>query len=265
LAREKGWFLAWDDANWLYLINRNGERQAQRHFDGGLNAGCCSDDGSTYVALGNRGEIYWLAPDLTTRWERTLPHTIVAGGVDSFGGHLALSDGQGNLHLLNRVGEPLSKISTPRPLRHLTFATTAALLFATADFGLVACFDLKGQWLWRDGLVAHVGSLCVNGAGDYVVLACYSEGLCRYGNGGAKLTPFALPEPCRLASQSFDGQLLLGAGQTNRIYLVDAAGQTLSSHALEARVAALALGPLGDYAIAAGDDGLLVGLDLRNV
>src|SRR5205814_3288339 len=85
LAREKGWTLAWDETDWLYLLNQKGERQAQFHAPGALAAACCSDDGSAYVAVGGRGEIWWLAPDLMTRWERSLPAPALAAALDTFG------------------------------------------------------------------------------------------------------------------------------------------------------------------------------------
>ena len=50
----------------------------------------------------------------------------------------------------------------------------------SADFGLTACYDSAGRCVWRDGLVAHAGSLAVSGDGSVLVLACFSEGLCYY-------------------------------------------------------------------------------------
>src|SRR5439155_1274703 len=64
LVREKGWLLAWDDQNWLYLLNRNGERQGQLRTTGSLTTACASEDGSAFAAGGGQGQIWWLAPDL---------------------------------------------------------------------------------------------------------------------------------------------------------------------------------------------------------
>ena len=50
-------------------------------------------------------------------------------------------------------------------------------LGAGLAIGLLAAFDLSCNCLWRDGLVATIGALAVNGSGDRIVLACYSEGL----------------------------------------------------------------------------------------
>src|SRR5262249_51215620 len=51
LAREKGALLVWDETHWLYLLNGDGQRQAQRHLDTELAAACLSDDGSACVAV----------------------------------------------------------------------------------------------------------------------------------------------------------------------------------------------------------------------
>ena len=72
LARERGRLLAWDDNHWLYLLTHKGERQGQWHSPGDLAAVCCADDGSAYAAVGTRGDIWWLAPDLMPRWQAAL-------------------------------------------------------------------------------------------------------------------------------------------------------------------------------------------------
>src|SRR5690348_9246417 len=68
LAREKQTLLVWDENHWLTLLNHQGERQGQMRLSG-LAAACAADDGSAYAALGQRGEVWWLEPDLTTRWQ----------------------------------------------------------------------------------------------------------------------------------------------------------------------------------------------------
>src|SRR5207244_13036266 len=102
--------------------------------------------------------------------------------------------------------------------------------------------DRRGQVLWRDGLVAHVGGLAVNGDGSQLVLACFSEGLRRYDKDGATLPALTLPEPCRLVAQSYDGRAILVAGMTARLWLIDQTGAVRASHGAGQASAALALG-----------------------
>jgi hypothetical protein len=125
LAREKGSLLAWDENNWLYLLNRRGERQTQVHGTAALTAACSADDGSAYAALGSRGEVWWLAPDLMPRWQRTVPFPPLAAALDPFGQYLAVSDARGHLHLFDRNGRPRCRVETPRPLYHLAFVPEA--------------------------------------------------------------------------------------------------------------------------------------------
>lgn len=263
LAREKGWLLAWDESHWLYLFDRKGDRQAQLRAPGAVATACCSDDGSAWVAVGARGEVWWLAPDLTTRWEATLPAPALAAAVDPFGQYLAVSDARGNLCVYNRLGRALFRITIPRPLHHLAFAPQVPCLVGAADLGLIAAFDLTGHWLWRDGLVAHVGALAVSADGSQVLMACFSEGILRYGKGGAKQKRLAAPEPCRLVAVTFDGRHLLTGGLGPRLLLLDANGNTLRDHALERPPVALALGALGDFAVVAVNGGPVLRLSMR--
>jgi hypothetical protein len=262
LARERGWVLAWDVNHWLYLLNRSGERQAQWHAPAPLAGACCADDGSAYAAVGARGEAWWLAPDLMPRWERALPYPATAVALDPLGHYLAACDNRGNLHLYDLTGRPVFRVPTPRPLHHLAFVPAAPFLMGSADYGLVACFDAAGRQVWRDGLVAHVGSLAVTGDGSLAVLACFSEGLQRYSVTGQNLGRLALAEPCRLAAVTFDGRFLLAAGLDPQLRLLDRDGQTLCTHTLDQPVAGLALGALGDQAVVALNDGPIMRLEL---
>jgi hypothetical protein len=261
LAREKGWVLAWDDAGWLSLLDQKGGRQAQVRARGALAAACCSDDGSAWAAVGTRGEVWWLAPDLTTRWDRALPAPAVAAALDPFGQYLAVADARGHLHVLDRLGREVCRLQSPRPLHHLAFTPTGVV--GSADYGLVVSFDLAGQWTWRDGLVAHVGALSVSGDGGEVVLACFSEGVLRYDGQGKKRGRLALPEPCRLVSLSFDGLLLLVGGLSARLALLEISGKVVAGHQLEQPPAALALTALGDGAVVALADGPVVRLSTK--
>src|SRR5581483_1806355 len=70
LAREKGTLLVWDENHWLYLLNAAGQRQAQARVSGKLVVAGCAEDGSAFAAVGRQGEVWFLAPDLSARWDR---------------------------------------------------------------------------------------------------------------------------------------------------------------------------------------------------
>jgi hypothetical protein len=260
LARERGWVLAWDAQDGLHLWDRAGRRQAHRPAPAGLAAAACADDGGSVAAVGGRGQVWLLAPDLTPRWERSLSHRPAAVAIDPFGEHVAVADGGGTLHLFDRTGRTVWQTPTPRPLRHLAFVPEKPVLAGSADFGLVACFSAEGRCLWRDGLVAHVGSLAVSGDGSTIVLACFTDGLCCYGV--ERPQPQRIPQaaPCHLAALSYAGDTLLTAGPENEVCLREHDGTVRGRFAAEGPAVALALGALGDFAVLALAEGKVQGL-----
>jgi hypothetical protein len=265
LAREPGLVLVWDANHWVYLLSRGGGSQAHWHAPGNLVAACASDDGSAYGAVGDRGEVWWLAPDLMPRWGRGLSRPATATALDSLGQYLAVADNRGRVYVFNQLGKFVFKTTCARPLHHLAFIPAAPFLVGSSDFGLVACFDVSGKQMWRDGLVAHVGALAVNGDGSEIVLACFSEGLQRYAVSGQNLGRLSLAEPCRLAAISYDGRYLLASGLGTHLRLLTGQGQVLYNQILDKPASALALSPLGDMAVVALADGPVIGLSLREL
>src|SRR5262249_18280546 len=161
-----------------------------------------------------------------------------------FGQYLAVSDIRGGLHIFDCQGRTVSQTQSPRPFHHLAFVPAAPCLIGSADFGLVACLDLNGNWTWRDGLVIHVGALAVPGGGERIALACFTEGLQRYSLKGGKLPPFTTVEPWQFVAMSFDGQKILVGGLSKRVHFLDGGGKTIRAFSLDAQPTALALDPL---------------------
>jgi len=258
LARERGCLLVWEADHGLHLFNRAGEPQASvRTADAVIDA-CCADDGETFAAVGAGGQVWLLAPDLTPRWERTAPPRGTAVALDPFGQYLAAADGDGGLSLFDRNGRMHWRIANARPLRQLAFIPERPALAATADFGLTACFDLSGKVLWRDGPMAHVGSLAVSGDGATIALACFSDGLHCYSLDGPKRRCLEGAGPCRLAAVSYDGDAFLTADLGQRLHLRDAAGRERGDWTLEAVPVGLALGATGEDAVVVLADGRIL-------
>jgi hypothetical protein len=260
LAREKGTLLVWDSTDWLWLLNRRGECQAQWKAPAPLTALGCADDGSAIVAAGSDSKFWWLAPDFTVCWQGQLPRRATAAALDPFGQYLAVATEDGGLHVFNRLGKSVAEAVFPRPLRHLLFVPSAPVLVGAAEFGLVVCFGLTGRQIWRDGLVANVGSLASSGDGVQISLACFGEMLHRYRLDGGTHSGLVVEEPCPLAAVSFDGTRVLAATTSNRLLLVDMTGKTLGACRLESQVVALAMGALADYAAVGLAEGRVVGL-----
>ena len=260
LARERGWLLVWDSERGLHLFNRSGEPQARWQTADALTTRCCADDGGSFAAAGTQGQVWMLAPDLTPRWERTLPPRVTAVALDPFGQYLAAADGRGGLTLYDRDGRVRWNVANPRPLQHLAFIPERPALAAAADFGLVACYGVGGDVLWRDGPVAHTGGLAVSGDGAAIVLACFSDGLCRYSLDGPKRHALEKTGPCRLVAASYDGDAFLTIDLEQRLQLRDSTGAVRGDWPLDGAPTGLALSALGDEAYVALADGRVLGL-----
>jgi len=145
------------------------------------------------------------------------------------------------------------------------FLPAAPFIIGCADYGLAACFDLLGQCIWRDGLVAHIGSLAVDSEGEHITLACFTEGIQRYDWKGRNKGRLHLAEPCRLASISYDGKSILTVNLKSRLALIDETGRELREYRLVKPPIAIALGPLGNHAVAALSNGHILGLSFVDV
>lgn len=250
LARERETIFVCDGRDGLFLFDRAGKIQAQRLSSTPIAVACCAEDGSAFVVGGSQSPmICWLAPDLSPRWQRPLPHRATALALEPLGRRVAAADAGGTLHSIDASGQTLWQATTPRPLHHLAFAPEKPILAGAADFGLVLCFGASGECLWRDGLVAHVGSLAVGGDGSSLLLACFGDGLVRYGTDGPEQQRIPLEKACQLAALSYVGDRLLTADRNNRLYLRDDKGVIQDQLSLDSPALAVALGARGDYAV----------------
>jgi hypothetical protein len=260
LAREPGAVLVWDVQHGLTRYDRGGDLQTQCAAPGPIAAACSADDGASAAVGGDKGQVWRLGPDLLPRWERAVPRRVTAVAQEALGQRLAVADAAGGIHVYDDRGRPVWQATSPRPLALLTFVPEQAVLVGSADHGLVIAFDARGACLWRDGLVAHVGSLAVTGDGTKVALSCFTEGVLCYTPGRPK--PRRLPKagPCRLAALSYNGDVLLTAGLDNRLTLADGEGAVRAELALDAQPVGLAVDALGDGGAAALADGRILRL-----
>jgi WD40 repeat protein len=257
--------MARDGQDGLILFNHAGAIQAQRPSPIPPAAIACAEDGSAYAVGGSLTPgVCWLEPDLSPRWQRLLPQRVTALALEPHGRYVAAADAGCTLRLLDRRGHTFWQATTPRPLAHLAFVPEKPLLVGAADFGLVVCFGATGECLWRDGLVAHVGSLSVSGDGEWLLLACFSDGLYSYGSAGPPPQRIPLETACHLAALSYAGDCLLTGDRDNKVCLRGSDGALRDQLTLESPVQALALGALGEHGVAGLADGTIVRLEMTS-
>jgi hypothetical protein len=263
LSQEQHTLLLWDSARWLHLLNSAGQTQAQRHFPG-LTAAAIAEDASALAMADEVGNIRWLAPDLSERWEKRLPEAIHALAVDPHGQYLAAATSGSQVFIFDRTGQNRCQFRVPRPLANLVFVPGVPLLLGCADLGLVLAAKLSGEIVWRDQPLVQVGQLAVDYAGDRLLLACYSDGLHVYHPGSGNKPPrITTPEPCHLVAQTAAGDRALAGSVKRRLLLIDGRGNSENGPVMEQAIVGLALDALGRYAVAALKGGTLKKIALR--
>ncbi len=254
--------LVWDRDNDVTRLDRLGQVIVRRAAPGPLVSALCADDGNTVAAIGKRGQVWMMTPELTVMWERILQRRPVALALDCLGRQLAVADEAGGIHVLDTAGKVVWNATAARPLVHLSLVPEAPVLVGSAEFGLVCAFDRTGHCLWRDGPVAHVGSLATSGDGGRIVLACFTEGLCCYALTQPKQERLPQAGPSRLAGLDYTGQTIVTAGMDSRLTLRDAGGAVRDELPLAAAPVALVVEALGESVVAALTNGELVRVDL---
>lgn len=187
-----------------------------------------------------------LAPDLTARWDKKIDGTPLAAVLDPSGQILAVSDAKGSVIFFGPGGESLATVSSPRPLRFLAMVSNVTRVAAAADLGLVGAFDIAGEWIWKDWVLVNVGGLSVSGDGGLLLVACFSDGLHRYGPEGQRQSRLATPEPCRQVAQSYGGDRIVVGGMDVGLAVLNQDGVVLARGRAERPIGALAMAPFGD-------------------
>jgi hypothetical protein len=254
--------LVWDREHHLTRLDRLGHVVVRRPAPASVVSAVCSDDGNTVAAIGRHGQVWMITPELTTMWERSLPRRPVSLALDCLGRQVAIADEAGGIHVLDTAGKVVWRAEAARPLVHLALVPEAPVLVGSAEFGLVCAFDRTGHCLWRDGLVAHVGSLATSGDGGRIVLACFTEGLCCYALTQPKREGLPQAGASRLAGLDYTGQTIVTVGLDSQLALRDAGGAVRDELALRAAPVAIAVEALGESVVAALNNGDLVRVEL---
>ena len=203
---------------------------------------------------GQRGALSLLTPDFSTIWKAEVEGGILSIALDSLGQAAVAANRQGALFRFDRGGARVARGQSPRPLWRLAMVPTAQQVIGAADFGLVAAFDEKLTISWRETPVTHLGSLAIDGEGNKILVASFSEGITWIDGSGKSQKNLVTPVPCGQVCLSFDGEYLLAGGVGNQVMVLGSQGELLAQHEMADQVQALGYGPLGQeiYAVLAG-------------
>jgi hypothetical protein len=266
VAREKVWLLVWDAKHNLFLLNHAGERQAETKLPGELVAACAADDGRSFVAVGSRGQVWFLAPDFTPLWERSIDLRPTAAAIDCLSTRVAVAAADGGVCVFDEAGSLLQQSSSPRPLHHLAFVPEMPALLGAADFGLVVCFDRLGGVAWRDAVVVHIGGMAVSGDGATIALGCFSDGICCYSllEGPRSRRMVLAAGPCRFVATSYAADTWVTIGLEPVVTMRRSDGTAVGEITVAGNPVGIAVNPMGTQAVVATAEGTLLAYDLTN-
>jgi len=264
LAREANCLLAWDAGQKLYLWDLDGKPRGQQTAPVPISAVGISDDGSRIVAASRNGQLWWFDGNLQLLFDHAADIEPVALALESFGGALAVSSRSRQTHLYNATGQLQATIETPKALQFLSFVPSQTRLVGAADFGLIACFDARGQTVWQQVVVSHIGSICVDGMGQAVWAACYTDGLRRFDPHGKEREVVRTGSSCRLTCCDFDGAMLLTSQEPASLSLLKPDGRVLSSYTMSRHAAFLVMDALGERGAFAPADGQVTLFAVQN-
>jgi hypothetical protein len=210
---------------------------------------------------GEHGEVWLLDQRLRPGWKASVSQRVQAVAVAGLGERIAATDRKGNVAVFDQMGHLRWRALCPRPLSLLAFVPEEPALVGSADHGLVTAFDEAGACIWRDGLVAHVGSLATTGDGATLACACFTEGVIAYSLNGPARRPLH-STPCRLAALSYDGGALVSVGLGGTLALHHEKKKMDSEHNMESSVVSIAVDGLGKSAVVALADGTILRLQM---
>ncbi len=263
LAREANRLLAWDEGRSLYLWDLDGKLHARHTLLQPPLRAAISDDGGQVLVADRAGGLTWLDHALQLRFSHDPPALgrVMEVALEALGQYAAISTAEQRTFILTRTGQPVATIETPRPLKHLAFVSSLGCLLGAADFGYVGGFDAKGQRVWQEAPVSHIGAIDADGAGQ-AWLACFSNGVQRYDSCGRNLGILVTPQPCRLVRVDWAGERILVCDDAGTLSLLKADGAVLGELPTNRAVSALCLGALGDIGAYAHAEGTLTLVEL---
>jgi hypothetical protein len=256
VAREGNYLFAWDEDDFVHLLNAAGHTQSRAKIPGRIVAAAAADCGGCFVAVTREGDLFVLNTDLSVRRKTYLRSGICAAAVDAHGNYLLFSDLDGGLGLAELDGHIVWLAAAPCTYVYLAFMPILPFVLAGSRMGPLACYDIYGHQVWNRGTVCHVGGLALRGADGHCALACFSEGAQHYSYAGKDLGRRRLTEPCRLIAVPFASNLFLTAGFSSRLNLVDEGGSLLAQaglHDVPSHLAVSAAGDLAFLAYASGE------------
>ena len=247
LAREGGRTLVADAGGGLYRLDHAGRVEQLTRSLKHLTALAFADAGSAAVAAFGEDVLGWIEPDLSVKWTRPMPAAITAVAIDPHGRHAAAALANGDVTVLTNRRRKVVRFTALRPLDHLHFLATTAMLVGAAGDGFLGSYDLRGRQELDVKTFANCGDLAVTGDGSRMALAAFNLGVQRLdGEGRVRDTLAVGGTPAKVALPFAGAGPLAVATQEKQIFRLTAGGEIDWAAGAPDEIAALASDAAGD-------------------
>lgn len=254
LAREANWCLIWDRHSWVTLLDPNGQVQGRHHHSCAITTAALAEDARSFV-IGDATGFTSFSPDMQPGKRISSFKPVFSLALDVSGEFCLCADVEGRLALWDRSGSLVREWESPRPAKYLGLVATEPHAIVAADFGFCGRLDLmRGEWLWRDRPVVHVGSVSLDGTGERVALACFSERIRLLNAQGEPTLPPTKMPGCRAASLSVDGRAVAIVDMEHQLSVVELRTGRRQTVSTNARVLSARLGGLAEVVWFVGAD-----------
>lgn len=261
LARETGEVLVADETGGLYRIDRRGEYSSVNRLRESIREIAWSDDGQAALTLVGESELHLFDRNLKEQWKLDLPVPCVQIAVDPYGRYFAVSLADSGNLIFDINKRRIAGFETIRPLKHLCFVTSEAILVGAAEHGLICCHALDGDQIWQEKLWSNVGEMVTTGDGELIYIAGFTHGVQTFDGEGEPIGSYIVEGTVNHLAASYDPNRLLVSTVERHLYWLDADGEMLWSATTPADVGRLACDAFGEWTVCGFREGTVICLD----
>lgn len=166
-----------DDIGGVYRLDATGRVSLLTRLSPAVRKLVWADTGEFGAALLGDNILCRLDRQLRVVWEVEISVDCLSIAIDPFGTYIAVSFTDGGNVIFDPYRKKVAVFETMRPLKHMVFSPDEPIMFAAAEHGLLACYDVGGKQLWSEKTYSNVGAMAHSPEAGQLFLAGLIHGV----------------------------------------------------------------------------------------
>lgn len=249
LSRETRNLYAADETGAIYRIDETGRVLSVTRLNEPARLITWSDSGDQGAVLIGEDRLVRLDDSLRVIQDSQLSEECLALAITPFGNQLAVALRSGKNQILNNRGKRVASFDTMRPLAHIVFCSTDPLLFGSAEHGLICCYTIKGELVWKTHNLANVGRLMITGEGDLLYTASFNQGLQALNGDGEFVGSYLVEGTLNRADVTYEPRRIIMSTVEQTVYWSDDDGDQIWVGTFADQIVDVKCSALGDYGL----------------